>query len=758
MKRTDTGRRLGAAGLLLLRVALSGALTTPAAAQTAPNWATGYVPSATEWISRFGGKADVANGVLTNPTVTGGTLNGSALTTPTIAGGALSGTFSGTHAYSGDTTFGGTTTFGNGAPNTGYWTVSGAPSGSPVIAAVGSGNVFAEIQGLGNFGPLMRSSTGGNITEFASSGTVGNFLIVTAEPLGSPVQISTSDNTLHEGLQFQSYTGVSHNFVYSGTTGAPNQNTAAISSISGLSADVGAYGINFDATTLSLQTSASILTRSIQQTNTTGFYGPSNTLFVGESENGAQGSLAVWALNTAYGSVGQTVQSGPNAYALVTAGTSLTTEISFSGYIVGTSLTVTSGGTGLGIGDTIQFGGDYVATITGGTTSPFTVTPSQTLGSSGSPVALVVDGPSGTASSIQDGSAIWRYITPADLLYYHTTLAAEDNVSYNVGGTSSAYRGTFFGGGIGVYAQCPAAPPNCATYLTGITGLEVDAYMATGTSAVRRSVIQAVGGSNGGQASFEDWGIVIVSTKTAGAGLLNPLIFTNNDSNSYGIDFWDQSSGGLQPMAGAIDLMRVNANGSGPSGGGFLMRWANGALTNATGQYAGGVLQLGAASLAPSSSGLTIDAPLYSVSSMVPASGPATGTNWSVNEWATDKYGDWGLVTSVSAGAVTGFTLSCSGCVIGQQPTSALPSGYGSGVAVQWYPDNASLITDGGGSHVVSTPFTATNTWAQSIATPTITLGGVSTVTIGNANSGGTAAKYVCATSGNVIVVQAAPC
>ena len=602
---------------------------------------------------------------ISSPGPTGGTTEGTPFTTvetyaqasnPTIGIGGVSATAVNIGNSGSTTTVGGslgvtgTSTLASGNAN--YFTISGS-SGSPAISVAGSGpNEFAQIKGLGTFGPVLSTGNGNVVMTTSASGTIGNYLTLTSEPVGTPFQVSTSDSTAHAGLQFLTFTQVQHNFAYAGTSGAANQNFGAYSYVTGTSADPSQYAINNIATNLALQTSGSIGTLGISQTDSAGFYGPANSLAVYEAEQGAPGTLAAWAGSAPYSTVGQMVQNGTGVYVLVAAGTSA---------------------------------------------------------SSG--------GPTGTGSDIQDGTAYWRYNTTADQLWYHTTLGAQNNVSYNLGGTATDYRGFLFGGGVGVYLSCPGSAPNCATYVNEAVGAEIDAFMATGTSAERRAVLQIVGGSGGAQASYEDWGISIGSSKTAGQGLLNPLIFVGNDANSYGIDFWDQGTGGAQPMAGAIDMMRVNANGSGPSGGGFLMRWANGALTNPTGQFTGGVLQLGAATLSPSSTGLTMDVTLYGLSSSTPAI-VSGGTNWTMNEYATDGYGNWGYVTSASGGAVMGLLVT----TFGRQP--AAHNG-----TVTWYPDSVASSQTAGGGTLPGSTFTVTEAWAQ-IASPVLTLGGTAALSL----------------------------
>ena len=630
-------------------------------------------------------------------------------------------------------------TVGNALAN--YLTLSGNSS-TPVIAAAGTGNVFLQIQGLGNRGPLLSTGNGNVIETFSAAGSIGNSLIVTSEALGSPVQISTSDVTNHAGLQFLNYTQVQHNFAYAGATSVANQNFTAVSTISGTSNDPSQFAINNIAVTATNTTSFPMAALQVTFNQNAGFYGPSNGIAVYDDGFGAPGTVPIWAPSQSNTTLGALVQNGPNVYRLTQVGTSAAAVATFTCSISAGTMTV-SGVTGTiatnqGVQGTSVVGGTYITA--GGSGSSWPVVP---ITETAAPGSCTSGGPAGTGSNVSDGGAIWAFTNTADQSWYHTILGTQEILNYNVGGTATDPRGFAFGGGFGVFARCPGSAPNCATNFDNVIGAEIDAFMDTGTSTHRRAVLQLVGGDRGSQGYWEDWGALITSTQTAGAGLLDPLILSNNDANSYGIAFWDQDTGGYQHMAGGVDMMRVVADGNGPSGGGFLMRWPNGALTNPTGEFAGGTLQLGGASLAPSSTGLTIDVPLYGLSSAAPSI-VSGGTGWTANEWATDGYGNWGQATTVVAGVVTVLTVR----VFGQVPSAHNGT-------VTWTPDSAGPLNEGGGNSVPTT-FTVTEAWSQ-ISSPSITLGGTADLIIGNLGSG-TATKYVCTTSTNHIVVQAGAC
>ena len=58
-----------------------------AGANSTPGFVNGQVPSYTQWNGFFGGKADATNGQLTNPAITGGTIDGACIGCTTPAAG-----------------------------------------------------------------------------------------------------------------------------------------------------------------------------------------------------------------------------------------------------------------------------------------------------------------------------------------------------------------------------------------------------------------------------------------------------------------------------------------------------------------------------------------------------------------------------------------------------------------------------------------------------------------------------------------------
>lgn len=325
--------------------------------------------------------------------------------------------------------------------------------------------------------------------------------------------------------------------------------------------------------------------------------------------------------------------------------------------------------------------------------------------------SAVSGGPTGTGTNITDGTAHWRYVNTVDLSYNMSGLVSQAIASFNAGGSANDYRGVVQGG------NSVSEVLSGATDYLNVIGHEVDVGIAPGGSAYRRVALQLVSLTTAGKGDFQDAGLTFGGG--ASGRFENGINFADNavSATGYGINFWSWNAATTQAMAGAIDMLRVNANGAGFAGGGFLVRWANGEITNPTAALSGGDLYMGYGALQVGSNGLTLDAPLYRLTGN--PTGLTGGTNWSTGQLAVDNHGNRGTVTA-SAGVPTAVTIT-------QFASSVAP--YTSST---WSPDNASSNTGAGGSPVLSTTFTATEATAQA-TTPTITLGGVATVGFGSA-------------------------
>jgi hypothetical protein len=177
-------------------------LAGPVFAQSSPNWPNGYRPSMAETNAEWASKYDASNGVLTNPTFNGGTLNGTFGGAPTFSGNP---TFSGTINGTRQNLIPGTTTFdGSGNVNkalnintnlTGSTTGDGIAGWNNIVvnadtlslstpaAIVSDFSILHNFGGIGFFGPrlgqlILMNQTG------AVAGTPGVFAnIIVAQQL-----------------------------------------------------------------------------------------------------------------------------------------------------------------------------------------------------------------------------------------------------------------------------------------------------------------------------------------------------------------------------------------------------------------------------------------------------------------------------------------------------------------------------------------------------------------------------------------------
>ena len=84
---------------------------------------------------------------------------------------------------------------GNASGNN-YWQISGqGGGGSPTIQVAGSGDAFAVISGLGQYGPLLGTGHGYVLLTRDSGGTVGNYFTMQAAAAGGVAVLTCSDKT-----------------------------------------------------------------------------------------------------------------------------------------------------------------------------------------------------------------------------------------------------------------------------------------------------------------------------------------------------------------------------------------------------------------------------------------------------------------------------------------------------------------------------------------------------------------------------------
>lgn len=307
-------------------------------------------------------------------------------------------------------------------------------------------------------------------------------------------------------------------------------------------------------------------------------------------------------------------------------------------------------------------------------------------------------GPTGTGSSIADGTCVWAYGQSAANSYYQIGAAFTGEASYNVGGTASAPIGSLFGGVVG------ATLNSGATYYSQSVAFEIDNDMRG--SANRSATLQLV--QRGLPGTKQDWGLSLSSEDIASVGATgstNALIFQNGvDADGYGIAFENQITGDFQSMAGAFDMRMVQATGSGQFGGGFLLRGPNWSWVQS------GAINLRYGQIAPTSSGLSLSVPNTELTAAVPT---GDGANWSVGNWAKDQYGNVVQIATESGNVPATVTIQ----VKGQVDAGSVPA------TSTFYPMGGNTsIPAATGSATWPTPFTATLTYAPPV-TPTIEIG-----------------------------------
>lgn len=563
------------------------------------------------------------------------------------------GTFTGDVTFAGDTTaMTGTLTVGQGLAN--YLLLSGS-SGSPSISVLGSGNQFATLQGLGQYGGLLRSSNGTTLwTQDAGNGTTGNYLKVIADITGSPVQLSASDNT--GGLRVLSPTQLVYNWTYSGTQGSnSNRSLLLSSSIGGASNNTSAYSVNSLGLNYTLQTAWQMSGLSVSEAQQAGFFGRGNAFLASMSQTGAPTLPGSWATSTSYAPTAPIIYNGVNEYQLN----------------------------------------------------------SGACTSSSSP-----GGPTGTGTSISDGTCNWRFVSNKAQSYSYTSLISQASVAFNVGGIAAAPVGFVFGG------SSSATASSAATYLSRLVGFKSDVTNSLGSGNPYQMASQKlVKTGNGGP---QDWGLSVAG------GAYNAVILQSAVMpNGVGLSFTNQSVGGLQTMAGAFDCILCSTTGTNTTsgifvtgGGGYILRGPGAQLLGT------GDLQLGSAGFHISSQALTLDTTYEVLASVGSLSG---GTLWTTSMLAVDDYGNVGTVTA-SAGVPTGLSLTCGS---NPCPKTYVAAGSIPGGSVTWHAMNANgNILDAAGGSTTPTNFT-TASETYTVGT-TLNFGTSSATAINIGNSGST--------------------
>ena len=467
---------------------------------------------------------------------------------------------------------------------------------------------------------------------------------------GASLDLPLAGGTVTGQADFTAQTLVNHNWTYSGTAASfSNFNLFGGSVITGTSANTSQYPVNEILAQPSLQTGSDMQTFLVWDQQQTGFWGSSSGVFSQVNQAASPTPPSLWGATTSYSPQGLLVYNGTNEYQL------------------NSTSACTSAGSG---------------------------------------------GPTGTTSSITDGSCNWRFVTNIAQSYYAVGLASQANMTFNLGGSSSGYVGYAFGFATGANLS------GSATFYSEEVGGESDAFNTLSSGNPGREVIhQFVKTGNGTQ---QDWGIT-VDGKSYNASIFQTAVMPNG----VGIEFSDQSVGGLQTMAGAFDCILCSTTGTNTTsgmlvtgGGGYIIRGPSAQLLGT------GDLQIGSAGFHISSQALTIDTTYEVLASVGAVSG---GTNWLTGMLAVDDFGNVGTVTA-SAGVPSVVTLT-------SMPRTYVAAASVPGGAVTWHAVNANGSTlDAAGGGTIPTNFTtATETYT---AGTTLDFGTTSATVLALGNSG----------------------
>lgn len=323
---------------------------------------------------------------------------------------------------------------------------------------------------------------------------------------------------------------------------------------------------------------------------------------------------------------------------------------------------------------------------------------------------------SGSVNTCSDGTVAWKFDFQQanSQTLVGATVIANPTVSW--GGTSGNPIGQTYGFNIVTTCQYD--------WQLFCIGEEIDFGIVSGNHGETRVGQQLAIEPGGAAASVEDVGWRIVN-QGGGAGLANLMTWGSQTSDTvistagYGLRAYATGGGNGTPVlmagAGAIDMMEFNPQATGPFGAGFILRGPGSQIRG------NGDVWSGFASLVKTSTGSTLDIPLYQVTA-VAVTGGSSGTNWTcTNKFADGADGSVVQVTTISGGAVTGITLIKGA----QSTTNTSPIIYTSE-----NPRNCGAISTTGSPGVPST-FSVDTTWSQSNSgAPTLVLGGTANVAV----------------------------
>ena len=237
------------------------------------------------------------------------------------------------------------------------------------------------------------------------------------------------------------------------------------------------------------------------------------------------------------------------------------------------------------------------------------------------------------------------------------SIASNATTAFNMGGTNATTGAAGAIWGADLVAQASTG----ATYLSGLTGIEVDIVQQSGSS-VKRSIGEQIvhQGAHAVQGLTTDAALVFVDQISATKGWKNAISIGDLggqwpvDPNGYLIATrYNTNESGIPSLAaGGIDFNSASFTGSGSAGGGYVLRGDGVRINPSTGN--GGAVQAGFASLNSTATGASLDTNYKQMTGTPTVA--AGGTGFGTGDVATDIYGDAVFVTA-SGGVVTSVSV-----------------------------------------------------------------------------------------------------
>lgn len=672
---------------------------------TSPNWATGYVPTAAEWNSSFTAKADQANGTLTTPTITGGTITGSAISAGTASGVAISGGTVASSAITGGTVAGSAITggtidsavIGGTTPAAGAFTTLSATGTTSLLSGTGRdltiadgttralltvGNPATNTIAFGSRIALQNSTNPANAAEFALTGWNGNTIALTGS---------------------QSYSLVAGSTILSGTTtGAPVAYT--LTSGSGLNVSGSSTGYTNFKSQLGIRSGASgnhVATLNYAILNQSG------------TTNATLGAANAW------------VEADQNTGGTTTTGTTAIGRM----FAMNPQVWLRPGGTywqemSGGEFNTILEGTKQTATITGSATNADTVSLTFTSASiTGSPVTV---------------SATVGTSNPMSTVAKKLGAAINANSALLDAGVSGMVRE-----GAGAILTITWPFPTSVTVSSSVTGAATEVVtlssVTSGASVASKKLAQFIGTE---------------ADTVRGASGVDAMIFLGRQNGppgsqfNYGVRFGGEVGQWPIERNGSIIAAspQQSIGGSGavsqqlPVRAKYGIDFSKVNFSQATGQSlflpahsvsGTGVISVGAATINPLATGMSIDANGSQVTAAAVSAGGgggagATTANYFIGDIVTDAYGGQYSVTAVnsSTGAVTTVSiLVASSITSGSTPANPVATTGGSGtgltLTLTWGSATVLALQTSGGATTVGGQLTSRGIITAKQAAPT---------------------------------------